>query len=100
MTRASTRLNARVTTRTKRALAVLASATVLGAPAITIARTATAQITGTSGQITKIAAPMDLSENVLESDTTLFAFDEQQNLVLPAPVNVDVTQPGQVVIAD
>jgi hypothetical protein len=59
-----------------------------------LATTASATITGTSGQVTKIAPPPSVLFDVLESDTTMFAFDEQQNVTLAQPLSVDITAPG------
>ena len=59
-----------------------------------LATTASATIIGTGGQMTKIAPPPSVLFDALESDTTMFAFDEQQNVTLAQPLSVDITTPG------
>ena len=66
----------------------------VGIALVALAATASATIIGTSGQITKIAPPPSVLFDALESDTTMFAFDEQQNVTLSQPLNVDITTPG------
>ena len=44
--------------------------------------------------MTKIAAPPSVMINALESDTTMFAFDEQQKVTLASGLAVDITSPG------
>lgn len=53
-----------------------------------------AVITGTSGQLVKIAAPASVFPDQLESTTSIFAFDERQGVTLASPLRVDITQPG------
>jgi hypothetical protein len=53
-----------------------------------------ATIVSTSGQITKIPAPPSVELNELESNTTMFAFDERQCVTLLAPLKVNITMPG------
>jgi choice-of-anchor A domain-containing protein len=53
-----------------------------------------ATITGTSGQVTKIAPPPSVMFGDLQSNTTMFAFDEQQNVTLGQALECDITQPG------
>ena len=55
---------------------------------------ASASITGTSGQITQIAPPASVAIDALESDTTMYAFDEQQGVTLASPLAVNITTPG------
>jgi hypothetical protein len=48
-----------------------------------------------SGQITLLpTAPASVREGALESNTTMFAFDEQQGATLANSVSVDITVPG------
>src|SRR5947207_13077019 len=91
----------RLLTRTKRPIVVLIATApaLLGVVAFQGGPAAFATITGTTGQVVKIAPPASVHENALESDTQMFAFDEQQNLVLPSSVHVDVTQAGTVAMA-
>jgi len=56
--------------------------------------TASATISSTSGQIVKIASPPSVDFGALESDTTMYAFDEQQSVTLSQPLSVDITTPG------
>lgn len=56
--------------------------------------TSGATIVGTSGQVTKIAAPASVEFGALESDTTMQAFDEQQGVTLGSDLKVDITGPG------
>jgi len=65
---------------------------VIAAAALTASASAT--IVGTSGQMTLIAPPPSVEINALESDTTMYAFDEQQGVTLAQPLNVDITTPG------
>ena len=48
----------------------------------------------TSGAATKIAPPPSVLFGAMESDTSMFTFDEQQNVVLQADLAVDITEPG------
>ena len=66
----------------------------VGIALVAMAATASATIIGTSGQMTKIAPPPSVLFDALESDTTMFAFDEQQNVTLAQPLSVDITTPG------
>ena len=66
----------------------------VGIALVALAATASATIIGTSGQMTKIAPPPSVLFDALESDTTMFAFDEQQNVTLAQPLSVDITTPG------
>jgi hypothetical protein len=59
-----------------------------------LAATASATIIATSGQMTLIAPPPSVEIDALESDTTMYAFDEQQGVTLAQPLNVDITTPG------
>src|ERR671930_188291 len=62
--------------------------------ALLFAAGSSATITGTSGQVQLIAAPPSVKFGALQSDTTMYAFDEQQRVVLAAPLDVDITVPG------
>lgn len=42
----------------------------------------------------KIAPPPSVDFGALESDTTMYAFDEQQNVTLAQALEVDITAPG------
>ena len=53
-----------------------------------------ASIASVSGQITKIAPPGSVVLGVLESNLTMYAFDEQQCVTLVAPLKVNISQPG------
>jgi hypothetical protein len=55
---------------------------------------ASAAIVATTGSIVHIAPPPTVSVHALESDTEMYAFDEQQNVTLPVSLDVDITQPG------
>jgi hypothetical protein len=46
-----------------------------------------AAIVATGGQIVQLAPPPSVSIHQRESDTEMFAFDEQQNVVLPVPLD-------------
>lgn len=59
-----------------------------------LAGTASATIIATSGQMVKIAPPPSVLFGALQSDTTMFAFDEQQNVTLSQPLSLDITSPG------
>ncbi len=54
-----------------------------------------ASIVSVSGQIVLIAPPPSVQFGALQSDDHMFAFDEQQNVTLPADLPVDISQPGQ-----
>jgi len=51
-------------------------------------------IAGTTGAVTVVAPPMDMSTGAWESNTQVRAFVEQQDLVLPQSVNLDISVPG------
>lgn len=53
-----------------------------------------ATIVGVSGQITLIGSPASVMIDALESNTTMFAFDEQQCVALAAPLKVNISVPG------
>ena len=54
-----------------------------------------AVITGSTGKVTKLAtAPASVKLNALENATNVFAFDERQNVTLPAAISVDAVNPG------
>ena len=46
------------------------------------------------GAIVQIPPPPSVWIHVLESNTEMFTFDEQQNVTLAAPLGVDITVPG------
>lgn len=69
-------------------------AALAGAALFAAATTASAAIVATTGSIVHIAPPPSVSIQELESNTEMFAFDEQQNVTLSDPVNVDITVPG------
>ena len=52
-------------------------------------------ISSVSGDVVQIAPPPSVQLGVLQSDDHMFAFDEQQNVTLSAPLPVDISQPGQ-----
>jgi hypothetical protein len=53
-----------------------------------------AAILSVSGEITKIAPPPSVELSQLESNTTMFAFDERQCVTLLAPLKVNISVPG------
>jgi hypothetical protein len=53
-----------------------------------------AGILNTTGAIQTIAAPSDIRTDVLESDSTVFAFAELQNVTLTTGIGVTVSLPG------
>lgn len=78
----------------RRACALLAvvAAAILGLATQDAAR---ATIVGVDGQIVQLPTPpASVLFDGLSSDTTMFAFDERQHVVLAAPLAVDFTQPG------
>src|SRR5438270_9823153 len=74
--------------------------------ALALAGTSGAAIDGVTGQIQKIAPPSGVlfpphpgdacptAGACLQSDTTMFAFDEQQCVPAPTSLPVDITLPG------
>jgi len=62
--------------------------------AAALAAGAGATIVSTGGQVTLIAPPPSVLLGDLESDTTMFAFDEQQCVRTPVDIIVDITGPG------
>jgi hypothetical protein len=59
-----------------------------------LAAVAGATIVSTNGQVTLISAPPSVLIKDLVSDTTMFAFNEQQCVVAPTDILVDITGPG------
>ncbi len=55
---------------------------------------AEALVSGVSGQMTKIAPPADARAQQLESSTTMFTWDERQDVELTSDVAVDITTAG------
>src|SRR5690349_9781439 len=56
---------------------------------------ANAVISGTAGQVTKIVPPASvLKSGGLASNTSTWAFDEQQGVTLASPLTADITQVG------
>ncbi len=53
-----------------------------------------ASILSTSGAVSTIAAPPDVSGGAIESDATILAFAERQNIVLSQDIAVDISVPG------
>jgi hypothetical protein len=53
-----------------------------------------ATIVSTTGQITIMGAPGSVELDELESDSTMFAFDERQCVTLLAPLKVNISLPG------
>jgi hypothetical protein len=68
---------------------------VLVATALIAATGTHGAISSVSGQVQLIAPPPSVQLGALQSDTTMFAFDERQNVTLSAPLPVDISQPGQ-----
>lgn|GEM_PF-712286 len=64
--------------------------------AIASASTVRAAITATFAAATQIAPPPSVVTGALESNTTIFTFDEQQNVAVPGTIPVDITAPGLV----
>jgi hypothetical protein len=71
--------------------AALAAMLMLGLGAVA---TSWAAIIGSTGQVTQIPAPASVDFGALESNSTMFAFDEQQAATVGSPVCVDITAPG------
>jgi prealbumin domain-containing protein len=62
---------------------------------VSFAAPATASIDSVSGQVTFLAtAPPSVQIGALQSDTTMYAFNEQQCVSLPSSLPVDITVPG------
>ena len=55
---------------------------------------ASAAIVATTGSIVHIPPPPSVWIQALQSDTEMYAFDEQQNVALPVSLTMDITQPG------
>jgi hypothetical protein len=53
-----------------------------------------AAVSATSGQVQKISPPSSVLFGALESNETMVTFDEQQDVVLAAPLLVNFTEPG------
>jgi hypothetical protein len=64
---------------------------VLATAASSVVRAAIVSVTG---QLTKIAPPPSVELGMLESNTTIFAFDERQCVALLAPLKVNISAPG------
>lgn len=62
--------------------------------AAALAATASATIVSTSGQVTLISPPPSVDIGALQSNTTMFAFDEQQCVRTSVDLPVDITVPG------
>ena len=62
--------------------------------AAALAAAAGATIVSTSGQMTLIAPPPSVDIGALQSNTTMYAFDEQQCVRTTADMPVDITVPG------
>jgi hypothetical protein len=56
---------------------------------------ASAEIVGISGDVTEIAPPPSVLEDVLVSTTTMSLFEERKNYVLPTALNVDILGVGR-----
>jgi hypothetical protein len=63
--------------------------------AVMLASTAQAEIVSTTGGIVKIPPPPSTLFGALENDTTIWAFDEKQNVTLDRNVSVDISQAGE-----
>lgn len=75
----------------KRSLVFL---TVLVSTIVAIPVVSFAEIVSTSGAVVEITPPPSVRPDQLESDTQIFAFEEQQSVTLASAVSVDITQPG------
>ncbi len=62
-----------------------------------ISTSASASVIGTTGPIAQIAAPASVDVNALESDTTVFLFEEQVAFILPTELSAEITSPTTVV---
>jgi hypothetical protein len=62
--------------------------------ALALAAAAGATIVSTSGQMTLIAPPPSVDIGALQSNTTMYAFNEQQCVRTTADLPVDITVPG------
>lgn len=64
---------------------------------LALSASARAAILGTTGNVDILATPpVSVNDGALESNTTLFAFAEQQNLVLTQTIPVDMSVPGSI----
>jgi hypothetical protein len=68
--------------------------TLAGLCVLLLASGARAEIVATSGAAVQIAAPPSVELNVLQSDTEIRVFDEQQAVTLSDPLTVDISLPG------
>jgi len=62
--------------------------------ALLVATSARSEIVSTGGSAVQIAPPASVDVNVLESNTQIRAFDEQQAVTLAAPLAVNISAPG------
>lgn len=78
-----------------RARCLLLVAALASVVSVNLAAPAGASIDSVSGQVTFLAtAPPSVEIGALQSDTTMYAFNEQQCVALPSSLPVDITAPG------
>lgn len=68
--------------------------TLVAALAVMSAATARAAITATFPSAVQIAPPASVIPGALQSNTTIYTFDEQQSVPVPATIPVDITAAG------
>jgi hypothetical protein len=66
----------------------------VGVVALLVAASVRAEVVSTGGNAVQIAPPASVDVNVLESNTQIRAFDEQQAVTLAAPLAVNISAPG------
>ena len=79
---------------TNRCSRTVIGAALAAASAIGLSSVAWAAIQSTGGQVTQIASPPSVELHMLESNTTLFAFNERQCVTLAAALRVSISTPG------
>jgi uncharacterized repeat protein (TIGR01451 family) len=78
--------------RSSKAILAACAAAVLGLSTVVVAGAA---ISGSSGQVIKLATPpVSVALNKLENATSTYAFDEKQNVTLTSAIPVDAVNPG------
>ena len=61
---------------------------------VELATSSRADVASTAGAAVEVAPPPSVAPNALESDTEIRVFDEQQGVVLPGPLSVNISAPG------
>ena len=76
-------------------LSLVIVAVALSVVTVEFAAPATASIDSVSGQVTYLTtAPPSVKIGALQSDTTMYAFNERQCVALPSSLRADITAPG------